>query len=56
MKLTTHLHLVPRPIMVELYLHSSQTSSRGGTLTRNKDNFTFQFLMHVVHKGTHFEC
>jgi len=30
MKLTTHLHLVPRSRCVELYLHSPNTPSRRG--------------------------
>jgi hypothetical protein len=42
MKLTTHLHLVPRSIMVELYIHSPiRLSWRGAKLINPRENLTF---------------
>jgi hypothetical protein len=44
-KLTTHLHLVPRSKYEELYLHSPNTPSwRDAQLKKYRDNFTFTFI------------
>jgi hypothetical protein len=40
-KLATHLHLVPRSRMVELYLHFPMSSWHSALLLKHKDNFTF---------------
>jgi hypothetical protein len=49
-KLTTHLHLVPRSRMMELYLHSPFTSR---CLLKPRDNFTFYYsCLHDT--GVHF--
>jgi hypothetical protein len=47
MKLTTHLQLVPRSRMVELYLCFSLTSScRSAYWIKARDNFTLLFIWH----------
>jgi hypothetical protein len=40
LKLTTHLHLMPRPKMVELYSHSSDVFM-AWCLIKYRDSFTF---------------
>jgi hypothetical protein len=46
MKLTTHLHLVPRSKeWVELYLYSLNTPPWRGAQLKHRDNFTFTFRL-----------
>jgi hypothetical protein len=52
-KLTTHLHLVPRSRRVELYLHSPYVFMRGDYLIKHRDItftfFTFKMLkMNII--------
>jgi hypothetical protein len=44
MKLTTHLHLVLRSRMVQLYLHSSNMAL-WCSIIEHKDNFTFYLVL-----------
>jgi hypothetical protein len=45
MKLTTHLPLVSRTRMVELYLHSPTSSWRSADLIKHRENFTFFYVL-----------
>jgi hypothetical protein len=44
-KLTTHLHLVPRSKCVEL--HSTNTPSLRGAQLKHRDNFTFTYSFYT---------
>jgi hypothetical protein len=47
-KLTTHLRLVPRSRIVELYICSPHTPSwRGVYLIKSRDNFTITFIIYA---------
>jgi hypothetical protein len=47
MKLITHLHLMPRSRMVELYLHSV-SSWHSVWLIKHRDNFCFTLWIHWI--------
>jgi hypothetical protein len=56
MKLTTYLHLVPRSVMVEIYLHSPIRIPRRLTMSWvstacYRDNFTFLEVIWISHGG-----
>jgi hypothetical protein len=50
MKLITHLHLLPRSRMVELYLHCLHVLMEWCRI-KHRDNFTFYFTLNVKEKG-----
>jgi hypothetical protein len=55
-KLITHLHLLPRSRMVELYFLSPHTSPwHSAKLIKHKDNFVFTFYLFLVINSLHFE-
>jgi hypothetical protein len=47
-KLTTHLHLMPRSRMMELYLHSARVLNY---IIKYRDNFTFPFNFFLIWWG-----
>jgi hypothetical protein len=47
-KLTTHLYLVPKSGMVELYLHSPTSSLHSAGLSKHRDNFTVLIIIIII--------